>query len=86
MSDQQITLTDADFGRAPKPATATVRTPTNRETLETRARAALTANASYLAIASPTNAQNLAQIRLLTRECNGLIRLLLSALDTTEGT
>lgn len=58
----------------------------NRETLQGRAAAALTANDTYLAIGSPTNAQNLAQIRALTRECSGVIRLLLSRLETTAGT
>lgn len=58
----------------------------NRRTVEGRARAALAANATYLALGSPTNAQNLAQIRLLTRECSALIRLMLNELDTTDGT
>jgi hypothetical protein len=59
---------------------------TNRSTIEQRATAALAANATYLAVASPTNAQNLAQIRTLTRECSGIIRLLLNQLETTDGT
>lgn len=58
----------------------------NRRTVEQRARVALTANATYLALGSPTNAQNLAQIRLLTRECSALIKLALNELDTTDGT
>ena len=58
----------------------------NREDLETKARNALQANQTFLAIGSPTNAQTLAQVRLLTRETSALIRLLLNALDTTEGT
>lgn len=56
----------------------------NRATLAERAAAALDANRTYLALTSPTNAQNLAQIRLLTRECTALIRLLLNRLDGTE--
>ena len=66
----------------PKPGTIGA----NREDLEAKARSALGVNATYLALANPTNAQNLAQIRTLTRECNGLIRLLLGALDDTAGT
>lgn len=58
----------------------------NRQTISDRAVTALTANTTYLAIASPSNAQNLAQIRLLTRETTGLIRLLLDQLDTLDGT
>lgn len=56
----------------------------NRTTIEDQARTALTNNRTYLALASPTNAQNLAQIRALTRQNNGLIRLLLGQLDGTD--
>jgi hypothetical protein len=47
--------------------------------LHAKARTALQANADYLALASPTNAQNLAQIRRLTRECSAIIRLLIGS-------
>ncbi len=59
---------------------------TNAQTLRDRAQTALTANATFLAIASPTNAQVLAQTRMLTRECTALIRLALNLLDSTDGT
>jgi hypothetical protein len=58
----------------------------NRATLEQRAANALAANNAFLALASPTNAQTLAQVKVLTRECSGLIRLALGLLDTTDGT
>ena len=56
----------------------------NRQTIEASARSALTANRTYVALASPTNAQNAAQVKALTRQINGVIRLLLNALDGTD--
>jgi hypothetical protein len=58
----------------------------NAATLRTRALTALSANATYQAIASPTNAQVAAQVTLMTKECNGIIRLLLGQLDDISGT
>lgn len=54
--------------------------------LRSKASAALTANATYLALATPTVAQNTAQVQKLTRECNAIIRLLLGQLDSNTGT
>lgn len=58
----------------------------NGADLRTKAAAALDANATYLALSNPTNAQNAAQVQRLTRECSGLIRLLLGRLEDTAGT
>jgi hypothetical protein len=58
----------------------------NARTLRARAIAALSTNATYLAIANPTNAQVAAQVATVTKECSGIIRLLLNQLDTTAGT
>jgi len=58
----------------------------NVDVLRDRAGTALATNAAFLAIGSPTNAQVLAQTRVLTRECTALIRLLLNMVDSTDGT
>lgn len=71
--------TDAD-------ARATAATSLANETdLTTKARAALTNNAAYLA-STPTQAQVAAQVKDLTRQVSGLIRLFIRALDTLDGT
>ena len=57
---------------------------TNAESLRAKASAALTANATFLAIASPTNAQTLAQVQRLTRECTALIRLLIGDVSVDD--
>jgi hypothetical protein len=54
--------------------------------LQSKAQNAIDANSTFLAIASPTNAQAVAQIQRLTRENTAIIRLLLGLLDSTAGT
>ena len=56
----------------------------NDATIRQQALTALADNRSFLAIASPTNAQTLAQVRALTRQANGLMRLALGKLDGVD--
>jgi hypothetical protein len=58
----------------------------NRNDLVTRADAALQANAVFLALAAPTNAQTLTQVQRLTKQSNALIRLVINELDDIAGT
>ncbi len=59
---------------------------TNWGLIAARAVPALNANATFMALASPTPAQTLAQVQLLTKECTAIIRILLAQLDVTDGT
>jgi hypothetical protein len=81
-AEYQIIRTTSAAGYADrlvyKPGTAGARTQANSADIESKARAALQANATYLALASPTNPQVVAQVNRLTRECSALIRLLLA--------
>lgn len=56
----------------------------NRATVQTQAANALANNRTFVALASPTNAQVVAQVKALTRQNNGIIRLLLNQLDGTD--
>ena len=56
----------------------------NRTTLADRAATALQTNADFLALASPTNPQTLAQVKALTRQNTALIRLVLGLLESTD--
>lgn len=53
----------------------------HRETIKAQAAQALDTNRTFLALASPTNAQTLAQVKALTRQNVGIIRLVLNLLD-----
>lgn len=56
----------------------------NEATIRQHAAGALTSNKAFLALTSPTNAQVLAQVKALTRQQNGLIRLALQSFDGTD--
>lgn len=59
-------------------------TQANRQTIEDAAKQALATNRTYLGVNSSTAAQTTAQVKALTRQNNGLIRLLLGLLDATD--
>ena len=54
--------------------------------IHTKARLALNVNSVYIAKVSPSNAEVAAQVKALTRECSGLIRLLIGADLLVENT
>lgn len=64
----------------------------NMQALITKGRAAFAANTTFLAIASPTAAQVRDQVQLLTREMNGMFKMVLARygqgdmFDDTTGT
>lgn len=58
----------------------------NQQVITSRAWAAVAANNAYLAIPSPSSTQVAAQVAILTRECTGLIRLLLGTFETLADT
>lgn len=58
----------------------------NSVTVHNRAETGLAVNSAFLAISSPSNAQTLAQVKALTRQVSGLIRLTLGKLDDITGT
>lgn len=56
----------------------------NERTLRDQARAALQANRTFLALPTPTTAQNAAQIKALTRQANALIRMAVQDMSGTD--
>lgn len=58
----------------------------NERKVRDRARQALDANSQYLAIKAPTNAQVVAQVRLLTMMANALIRLEIGEVEDVSDT
>lgn len=77
---------EQEFRAGVKIREGTVTVDNGPATIMERAHAALDANKTFLALASPTNAQTLAQVQRLTRECSALIRLVLGDLSDTSDT
>lgn len=77
-----LAFTDGPLTPAQVAAIPACTTDANQATLRSRAATALATNATYEAIASPTAAQQAAQIKALTRQSSGVIRLLLGQFDS----
>lgn len=54
------------------------------DAIRDNARQALAGNRTYVGTATPTAAQTTAQVKALSRQVNGIIRLLLNELDGTD--
>lgn len=80
--DFTVTTTTTPNGKTQTVAWKPGTTGANQQTLQQRAATALTNNQTFLAIASPTQAQAVAQVQALTRQVDGLIRFLLGQFDT----
>lgn len=84
------------LGTCDRPPTADVRcsspacakpddpTVTNQQTLQQQALTALVNNRTYTGLASPSTAQTTAQVKALSQQMNGVIRLALGQLDATN--
>lgn len=57
---------------------------TNHRTLEQQAATAMETNRTFIALAPPTAAQVTAQVKALSRQNNGLIRIMLARFDGTD--
>ena len=77
-------VVDAHAATAQAAAAEDATKATNETTIRDRATTALADNKAFLALTSPTNAQNAAQVKALTRQVNGLIRLTLRRFDSTD--
>lgn len=84
MATDTVTTFDADGNVLSEGSVEIPASEFNRRTIAQAARDALAANRTFLALAAPTNAQNAAQIKALTRQVNGLIRLVIGQLDATD--
>lgn len=80
-----VTVSDpAESGGTYAGGTFSPRPPRNEDVIGQRLDAALDANRAYLALASPTLGQTGAQIRALTQQLNGLLRLMRNRVDGVD--
>jgi len=84
LSTEELAQLQEDESQAGERAAVDATRSANSSTLMSRAVTALTDNATFLDLATPTNAQVVNQVEALTRQCSALIRLQLRLLDAVE--
>lgn len=87
MGTKQTTITEFRDGKAVDVQTINYTTTPeqdNEETIRAAAKDALAVNKAFVALASPSNAQVVAQVKAVSRQMNGLIRLVNNQLDGTD--
>lgn len=84
MATETVTVFDAAGVKIEQTQVEIPAVESNRRTLHAQAEAALAANRTYLALASPTNAQNAAQLRALTQQMQRVIRIVTAQFDAVD--
>jgi hypothetical protein len=87
MGTRQTTITEFRDGVMVRTVPVTYETTPeqdNDEAIRGQAAQALATNRTFIGLASPTNAQVVAQVKALSRQNNALIRLALGLLDGTD--
>lgn len=86
LTADQESQRQADAAAASTEISAFVTTTTNRATILQKVNTALVNNATFMGLGAPTNAQTLAQVQSLTKQVNGLVRLIANLLSTAADT
>lgn len=81
---QVETLVDAHPGLVSELQALNETKASNESTLRAQAKAAYAGNKTFLDLQSPTNVQVLAQVKFLTRQMQGMIRLVNQEFDSVE--
>ncbi len=80
----QRTVPVVTYSNGRKIDETTIEVDATADELHDRARQALQSNRDYLALSSPTAAQSREQVERLTRQVQGLIRLVIGQLDDVD--
>jgi hypothetical protein len=79
-----VTLYQRDYTPIEIAEANTIVQNTNRSLIFQQALDAIAANKAFIALTAPTNAQVLAQMKALSRQVDGLMRLALNKFDGTD--